>query len=484
MSSSASPITRHRLIEGIILILGMGIAVALLKLFMEQNLLVSGLVVTVLFTAAWAVFSKDMWWLLVPITVCLGGILYVGFRINAYELGVLIALLASLPTMAMRRSIPGRKYAIPFVLVALAGYVTARMMVDLYWGKMDGYQLGNIFRVYAMGLWPLVFAIPFILVGSTRYLKVAFWAIYVVSFLRSTLGVVGYLFPRVLSGSGIQVILPGVYSEGIELRASALWLLYAALCAWSFSRRRVPLFHMLMVLFAIACRFMGGSRGSLGVMLAIILIWMCVERRFVALGVFMAVVAGGIIALNVDYDLINMFSQRMQRTLSIVMVRSPFQDVHRMIEGSDEWHRQLGIIAFSRWTDSPERFLFGHRLIPFMVGTESVETPFYDLVKMAADLGYYEAGLWTVLAVTGIIGGILYGCTLWKLSKPLWGWVWRGGIRNPATAFGFIALCATFLWVVFGWIVGHFPSEQIMFLLIARVAYEDQRTVVDRVDVT
>ena len=146
-----------------------------------------------------------------------------------------------------------------------------------------------------------------------------------------------------------------------------------------------------------------------------------------------------------------------------------------MVDGSDEWHRQLALMAITRWTASPWSFLFGHRLIPFAAGTDPMTQSFFDIMKSAADLGYYEAGFWTVLAVTGAVGGILYGVTLWKLARPLWGWVWRKRNWVPSTAFGFMALSSTLLWFVFGWILGHFPSEQIILLLIARAAYEDEK---------
>lgn len=202
------------------------------------------------------------------------------------------------------------------------------------------------------------------------------------------------------------------------------------------------------------------------------------------LAVFATAFVAFLVALNINHDLIYEFPERWQRTLSILVLRSPFQDVHRMIGGSDEWHRQLAVMAITRWTDSPWSFLFGHHLVPFNVGMDPMAQSFYDLMKAAADLGYYEAGLWTVLAVTGAVGGLLYGLTLWMLARPLWGWVWRERVRIPSTAFGFIALSSTLLWVVFGWIIGHFPSEQIVLLLIARAAYEDQASADVRMDAT
>jgi len=481
MNSSSAAIRRH-LIEGIVLILGTGAVIALLNLLVGQTLLVSGIVLLGLFVVVWMFFSRDLWWIPVPTAFCFGGLINVGFKIYSYELGLLVAILAAIPIAATRRNEHRKRSFMPHALLALAVYLTVRMSVDLYLGNMDGFALGNIFRVYVMGLWPLAFAIPFVILGSTQCLKKVFWIMYVAALIRCLLGIVGYLFPRVLPSTDLSIVLPGIYTEGVELRSSGLWLIYMALAAWSLTGRRIHLVHSLVVIFAVSCVFLGGGRGSLGVMVALLVIWMCAERRFVMLGVFASAVVTFMVALNLNADLIYEFPERLQRTLSILMLRTPFHDIHRIIEGSDEWHRQLAVIAITRWTDSPWAFLFGHRLIPFSEGADPMMQSFYDLMKSAADLGYYEAGLWTVLAVTGAVGGILYGMTLWKLAKPLWGWVWRERVRTISTAFGFIALSSTALWLAFGWIIGHFPSEQIVLLLIARSAYEEQKSETIRVD--
>jgi len=449
-----------------------------LKVFLEQSMTLSGGMLIALFSVAWVLFSRGAWWFTVPTALCLGGMLNIGFKIYSYEFGFFLALIAAIPIALTRGSGRSRTSFLPPALVALGVYLAFRMGVDLYMGLMDGYPLGNIFRVYVIGLWPLVFAIPFVFLGSTKHLKTALWIMYSAALVRCLLGVAGYVFPQVLPMTGISVVLPGLYSEGIELRASGIWLLYLALSSWSLSGRRIHWVHSSMVVFAVACVLLGGGRGSLGLMVGLLGIWMCVERRFVMLGVCAVSLAAIAVTLNVNPDLIYGFPDRLQRMLSILMVRSPFLDVHRIIEGSDEWHRQLATIAIARWTDSPVSFLFGHRLIPFSAGMDPMAQSFYDVMKTAADLGYYEAGLWTTLAVTGAVGGILYGLTLWKLSKPLWGWVRKERVRSIAGAFGFMALSSTLLWLVFGWIMGHFPSEQIVMLLIARAAYEDQKSAV------
>lgn len=465
----------RKVIEGCILILGTIGAVFSLNLLAEQRFIFVGMAATVLLVLAWMLFSRGVWWFTVPAAICFGGRLFVGYKIYAYELGLLLALIAVIPLIAMRK--PGafrRSFLHPSLLV-LAIYLAARMGVDLYRGNVDGYALGNIFRVYVSGLWPFVFAIPFAFFGSTKSLKIILWIMYIGSLIRCALGVAGFLLPQVLPESGFSVILPGLYTEGTELRASGLWLLYLALASWSMSGRRAHWFHSLMALFAISCVFMGGSRGSLGVMVVILAIWMCVERRFVMLGAFAAVFMVLVVALNSSNSLIYEFPERLQRTMSILMMRTPFHDVHGMIEGSDFWHQQLGVMAITRWTDSPWSFLFGHRLIPFSAGMDPMTQSFFNLMKTAADLGYYEAGFWTVLAVTGAVGGILYCLTIWKLARPLWGWVWREKTFGAGTAFGFMALSSVIVWFTFGWILGHFPSEQIILLLIARAAYEDQK---------
>lgn len=475
MSLPSIPLAKRQFIEGLILVLGTLGAIVLLNLFVEQSPLVIGVVVTALFAVAWMLFSRDLWWLPVPVAVCLGGMVYVGFKIYAYELGVVLAFIAAIPRLASRQVASARAAFMPSALMALFVYLLLRLGTDLYMAYLDGYQLGNIVRVYMMGLWPLLFAVPLVALGSARRLSSIFWIIYVAALVRTSLGTIGYFFPRIITLTGIQVVLPGIYMEGIELRTSALWLLYLALCGWSLSGRRVHPVHGLVAAFAVAGVFLGGSRVSLGFMIAIILIWMAVERRYVFLGVFSGVVVSLVVLLNLNHELIYWFPERLQRTLSILMMQSPFHDVHRMIEGSDEWHRQLGVIGFNRWVSSPLHFLFGQRLVPFPWDLDQLVESFQLRLQISADLGYYESGLWTVLAVTGLVGGYLYWRTFFQLSRPLWRWVWQNGVRTPGKAFAFIGLCSSLVWLGFSWIAGHFPSEPLMFLLIARTAYEDQK---------
>lgn len=474
--SAFSQTPKRLLVDSLVLVFGTAAVIALLKMFMEQSMMLSWSILLALFALSWALFSGRAWWLPVPTTLCFGGMLQVGFKIYSYELGLLLALIAVIPLAVTRRTGSLRHSFLPPSLLALAVYLTVRLGVNLYQANLEGYPLGNIFRVFVIGLWPLVFAVPFVFFGATQCLKKAFWIMYFASVIHCVLGVAGYLLPQVLSATDFSVVLPGIYTEGIELRAAGLWLLYMSLAAWSLSGRRVHLLHSMMVLFAVFCVFLGGSRGSLGVMVALLIIWMCVERKFVLLGVFATAFVAIVAALNLNYNLIDEFPERLQRTFSILIFQSPFHDAHRFVQGSDEWHQQLAVMAIKRWTSSPWLFLFGHRLIPFSVGMDPTGQSFYDLMRAAADLGYYEAGLWTVLAITGAVGGMLYGVTLWALARPLWAWVWRERVRTLSTAFGFIAVSSTFLWFAFGWIIGHFPSDQIVLLLIARAAYEDQKS--------
>lgn len=474
MNLSLPPVVRRRFIDGLIIIAGVLGCVTLFNFIVEESIFMSGIVIVGLGVIFWACFSRGLWWVLVPLAVCFGGMIYIGFKILAVEFALLVVLIAAIPRIASHQVV-SRPAFLPKSLYLLLAYLLARLTIDLYCAVLDGLPTGNILRVYVMGLWPLIFAVPFSYYGNTANIKNVFWLMYAAAFVRSALGVIGYCFPLIFTVTGAQFILPGLYSQGLELRASALWLLYLGLAAWSMSRQRFHILHTLVALAAIAGVCVGGSRGSLGIMVGIILLWALINRRYWALGILSLLFLSIVVVLNLNYEIVYMLPDRIQRTMSILLFNSPFHDIGNLVAGSNEWHFELGKMAYSQWTASLSNFIFGHRVIPFAGDMENVaQSSFWLGLKIAADMGYYEAGLWTVLALTGIVGGILYMHVIFHLIRPLWAILWKEGIQTPSNALAFVGVSSAVLWFIFSWIIGHFPSEQLLFLVLARAAYADR----------
>ncbi len=452
------------------------IVLFLLATFAEDDWMTGIVCTSILALAAWTFLAREAWWLLLPMALGFGGTFFFGFKIYTHEIALLVCLLPLVPLIAARKATRVPRAPLPLSLYVLLIYMVVHLGVSLYLITLEGREgQGSIFRVYVRGLWPLVFAVPFYLYGKTRYLKWVLILIYVSSLCRSGLGLIGYYAPAV-AGTAPGFLLPGIYTEGMDLRESGLWLLYASLAFACLSPSRIARgFHLAVAGLAGWFVVVGGSRVSLGISVVIPLIWAAAQRRFILLGTLAALAVTTLIAFNANPDLVHVFPERIQRTLSIVVMRTPYQDVHRIVEGSDDWHYGLMHIAYNNWTRSVPSFVFGTRLIPYR--EPALETSFWfdEMMRAAASLGYYEAGLWTVLAVFGVFGLALYVKVFAYLIAPIARALWREGISDVQHAFYFLAVSSTFIWVIFAWIAGHFPSEPLLLVVIARAAFEDRQ---------
>ncbi len=468
----------RKVIEGLAVLAFVGIAVYLLKIAAEGDwgrLAMWSLALGIVF---WTFASGEAWWMLLPAALGLGGTLNLGFKVYTHELALAISMLPLVPLLAFRKNKVIERAPLPKSLYLLLALLLVHTSVSLYAANLQtDTGIGSIVRTYVRALWPLVFAIPFFRYGSTRHLRVALTLLYVGSFVRCALGVVGYFFPRVASPT-TTFLLPGIYSEGVELRESGLWLVYTSLAFVSLypqSPRRFM--HWAMAGLAGWFVVIGGSRVSLGMFCLIPLLWAAVQRRFVLLTSLVLLVISTLVAVNLNPNLLYQFPERFQRTLSILVMDSPFHELHRSVEGSNEWHYGLMQIGYQKWTQSPATFVFGNRVLPYREPSQEGPFAFFTTMQTAAGLGYYESGLWTVLAVLGVAGLLLYAGVFIGLLRPVVPALVRQGIRDTPHAFYFVATAGLIVWACFAWIAGHFPSEPLFMAVIARAAYEDgQRT--------
>jgi hypothetical protein len=120
-------------------------------------------------------------------------------------------------------------------------------------------------------------------------------------------------------------------------------------------------------------------------------------------------------------------------------------------------------------------FLFGNRLLPFDEQFSADSASVFVKMRIAASMGYYESGLWTILAVLGVAGGVLYILVFVGLLRPIIRPLLQHRICDYTHAFYFLAAAGTAVWLTFSWIAGHFPSQELLMAVIARAAYEDQK---------
>jgi hypothetical protein len=337
--------------------------------------------------------------------------------------------------------------------------------------------VGNIGRVYFRGFWPVIFLGTFYWFGSTRLLGLVLAVIYGSSLIRVALGLVGYCWPQVLYIPVISFVFPAAYSGGVDLRESAIVLVPAAFCYARLARSRIKsLFHVVMIVLGGVLVLLGGSRVSLGVFCAIALCWAAFHKRFVLLSALGLSLLATVLFLSSNPTVLDRVPVRVRRTLSILIIPGPNSEVHRMVASSDYWHYHLMRRAAERWLESPQSFLVGHRVHRFDEAMfRGVRTDVRLRAEVSARMGYYESGLWTVLAVLGSVGAILYILVFWWLLRDIVGALLKNGVCDYRHAFYFLAISGILIWIVFSWISGHLPSWQLMLAIIAKAAYEDAR---------
>jgi hypothetical protein len=111
--------------------------------------------------------------------------------------------------------------------------------------------------------------------------------------------------------------------------------------------------------------------------------------------------------------------------------------------------------------------------------------PVEDQMNLSAKVGAYESGWWTVIAVTGVVGLVLYAIVLFYLLRKLLPILLRERVRDHSHAFAFMAVFGIIIWIGLGWTNGGFPSTEILFGFLALAALEDRqrRTQVEHLNI-
>ena len=146
---------------------------------------------------------------------------------------------------------------------------------------------------------------------------------------------------------------------------------------------------------------------------------------------------------------------------------------------SDQWHANLRALGYKKWTESWHSFLFGTGIRPYdnaIRETVAGVTTNEDYLESSAKVGAYESGWWTVIAVTGLVGFLLYLVVLIYLLRRLLPVLLKEKVRDHRHAFAFMAVFGIIIWLGLGWTNGGFPSTEIMFGFLALLAIEDDRT--------
>ena len=463
---------------GILIILVFFVAAYLVRAAAYGRVFTVALILAGSGVVSWALLARDRWWLLMPVAVSFGGFFYFGFRIMFHEAGLLFCFLPLALSLAVdHRRMRTDRPPPPCSIFVLLAYLVFHCMVSLYLAKVNGTGgFGSILRVYMRGLWPLAFLIAFVLYGRTGLIRVALALMYLASLLRIVLGVLAIVFPKMLYVPGINFILPAQTTGGTDLRQSALLFLSYSLCYYAISRRPVwRALHVVGSAVAMALILFGAGRIGLGLGILTVFVFLVVNKQKTLLAVGAAgflLIAG---ALNVHPDVLYETPDPVRRTLSVLVLRSPYHGLHKEVALSNEWHFQLARKAHYRWLESPLSFFFGRRVMPFSEDYTALSASFHSRLQIAAEMGTYESGLWTILAVTGAVGALLFLWVFRDLLRGIPRALWRDGICDYAHAFYFLAFLNIISWVLVCWIAGHFPGTEFMLAGIASAVLYDQR---------
>ena len=428
--------------------------------------------------------SYRWWWTIIPALFASGGILYFGFKIYLYEVGLFLCIVPLMFVGALNwNAIRQSRGPLPKVFYILFIFLFGHMFWSLAAAKLYGEGgLGNILRHYMGGFWALLFVFLFHFFGSTQYLRRALFLLFVAYLVRAGLTVFTYFIPSFNYIPGINLVLPGSTMAQIDdLRWSAPGLASVSLIYLCMARSGWTKFlHVLIIAAAFCGLLLGGGRVAAVVFVALPLAAAYFQRKYSILIAFATILFSGLAYLNVNPRAIEEMEPRMQRTLGIFILERGAVATHSETQASDEWHERLRRVALERWTSTPISMFVGNRIKKFdystylLTGLPSID--FESMIGQASDLGAYESGWYTVLATTGIIGFILFGWMIFTFLRESYSRLRQTGIRDYRTGFCFLAFFNIMVWFVLGWTIGGYPSYELVLGAIAFGAFREIKT--------
>jgi hypothetical protein len=426
----------------------------------------------------WMVAGRRVWWMPIPIAASIGGLIWVGFRIYTHELALMMTMVALLPALAINsRALEQYRPPLPWYIYALPAYLLAHMVASFIINRyMGGSGFGNILRTYMGALWPLVFLLSLYHYGDSRWVRITITLVYISLLVRVVIGLYSYYFPGYIFFRGFNAFFLLSEYGATELRDAPLRLLIMTLALSSAARRPgAAAMHFLVAMLSAWLLLMGSGRVTVGMLGLVPVFWLMVQRKFGLLFLFLITAASLVLLLNLNPGILDSLPRGPQRALSI-LIFGDILDVQARLEGSNYWHRELFRIGKERWLDSPVSILFGNRVHPFdLMG--SITRDFHFSLQVAANVTRYERSLWTVLATTGLVGGLLYVFSFIHLLRAPVRELRRHRIADPTHAVYFFAMTHTALFVLFSSVHGSFPGVELMWTGLAFVLYQDQRKV-------
>ncbi len=422
----------------------------------------------------WAFRGQTAWWVPGFASNFIGGYINVGFKIYPHEVGMALSFAAlglMIVTNPRRRT---NRPAADWSFFVVAAYMLGHLVVSCYLATAAGLHTnGTIARVYFQGLWAVLFGIAFIAYGHLRHLRAALILATAFSVLTILVGLLnpdlGPLSPEAIVQPDTLFVLP----TSVSLKGAGLSLM-SLLIVWFYGCQRVLERTLIVTAYvgAIYIVLLGSGRVPAATALLMPLLWATVQRK--RAGVIVAVILAGLVVYTVNFSssFYEALPDNARRSLSSLVVTRDVAERDET-EGSNEWHLMLLESGRDRWTRDFSTFAFGSKV-------EGWDEDFYqlrvdDMADIAARLSAYENAFFTVTATLGVAGLLLFGRILYWLFQPYASAILRHRIRTQGDALAYVAVQSLVLYIGFCWIAGGYPSNQILFGVLAAGSFHDRQ---------
>lgn len=467
------PVIKQRIIHAIVFLAVVFVGIYLIKVGGEGGLLSVMSILSVGLTLAWIVFSGNRWWMLMPVSVAFGGTFLYEYKFYVHEITLSLCVASLLPVLVLRRmNIPERK-PLPRSFYALLALFIFNLGASCYAVEVQNTgNFGSIARTYLHGVWGVMFAVLFYKYGLLKP-RVLLGLMYSAYLARAVLGALAYMMEDFFQIPKVGFAFTSATSGVHDFRVTGIQLLLLgfvfAKMARSFSWRLVNFCVMFGGILAVA---LGGGRVAVGMMCSIPLMWGLIQRKIGVLALISIFGLSVLFAINQYPHFLYELPPTAQRALSILVTESSTKwvDWHTYNQASDYWHRYLSELGWRRWTETPVALIFGNRVMPFDESFNAYSATLEAKAEIAAALGAFESGLWTVLVLVGALGIVFYLVVFRFLLDQPFRMLSKAGIQEPAHALAFMAIMQLSMWVVFSWTAGGFPSYELMMAVFANVA--------------
>jgi hypothetical protein len=421
----------------------------------------------------WVFTAGRYWWFAYPALTFWGGYIYLGFKIYPDEVGLLVAI-AGLLVYAVknREGLHQNRPPLTWSLILLIVYFIIHMSVSFYLSNLGWLTGGgSIIRVYSSGLIALLFCWLFYKYGSAQDVKTLIQIIFVVLALRILLSLLYFSAPDLFASGEEDLFV--LYSSA-DLRFSALYEMILSIGIYYYTDKRlVKNAILLFICLLLVIILFGEGRVSIACAASALVIWMFLSKKLRLLVYLSPLVLILIIPVFAQMHMLSNLPLEVQRSLSFLPGLE--SQLIYATEGSNQWHTDLFWLGYEKWTNTWGSFLIGNAIDARDIYS-FFKMNYAMQLEIASGTARYESTLWMVLATLGVVGFSLYVSVFVFLCRDIVAKVLKDGIISKRHGIYAMALISLTPMILFGWIRGGFPTIEILFCVMAKVLYEEQKT--------